>query len=123
MQTETSPKAGERTHVWSVNRGRADWLLYRKNSLIFGLSRNEIQRGGWAARLNFFGGAGIHFQGSRIRGLTLFCAFKSGSRRWVNRHRAGLNPWTGRRYSLLTKLTNFEFGITRNASAVPYTSH
>lgn len=116
----TSIQAGERTLCgFVVSKRRADWLLFSPSGrLLFGFSRNEVPRnGGWVARLNVGSGAGYR------HGFTLFAAFRSGSRIWVNRHRGGVSPWSGRRYSLFTRLTSFEIGATRNFNAVPHTSH
>jgi|307.fasta_scaffold738178_1 hypothetical protein len=92
--------------------------IYRQNGkLLFSFERG-FPENGFATRLNIGPGAG--YKG----GCTIYLAFNSGSRHWVNNRRGGYNPWNGfKPYSLFTRLTGIELGITRNANVVPFMNH
>lgn len=100
--------------TFSVERKSRTFLIYGgpTGRLLFG-ARKGIN-GGFTIKFNFSGGAGYH------TGRTLFLAYNSGSREWVNLYRGGRSPWTGREYSWLTRVTGIEAGLTRNANAVPW---
>jgi hypothetical protein len=68
---------------------------------------------GWVWKLLYGPGAGY------VGGWTLYVAWNSGSRRWTLNHRS-VDHYR-RRYGW--HFGPLEVGITRNANAVPWTSH